>query len=328
MNVLVCGGAGYVGSHAVMALRDAGHTPIVLDSLEKGHRAAVRGAEVVVGNILDHDRVLRALRQFEIHTVMHFCAYIEVGESMSDPMRYYANNTMGALSLLKSMRDAGVGNFIFSSTAAVYGMPEAVPIPEDAPARPINPYGHSKLLVEEVCRRLARHTDFRYAALRYFNACGASADGLLGEDHRPESHLIPIVLQVPAGKRPAVRIYGRDYPTPDGACVRDYIHVADLARAHVKAMDYLAAGGESGAFNLGTGQGYSVLEIVDMARKVTGHPIPAEDGGRRPGDPPRLVADPSKARRLLGWEAVESDLETIIASAWKWHQAHPDGYAE
>lgn len=326
MKVLVAGGAGYIGSHAVRALLDAGHTPIVLDSLENGHAEAVPDAELIHGNVMDHELVSRVCRQFSIDAVMHFAAYIEVGESMADPMRYFANNTMAVMSLLKTMRANGIETFIFSSTAAVYGQPERVPITEDEPKKPINVYGHSKWMVEEACGWLAKLTGFRYAALRYFNACGAHPSGLIGEDHKPESHLIPLILQVPLGKRESIAIYGEDYDTPDGTCVRDYIHVCDLASAHVAAMEHLARGGESGAFNLGTGHGYSVREIIDCARRVTGHPVPATVAPRRAGDPARLVADPGKAAKVLGWKAKGSDLESIVTSAWRWHSSHPNGY--
>jgi UDP-glucose 4-epimerase len=327
VNVLVTGGAGYIGSHAVKALAEAGHIPVVLDTLEHGHAKAVGDAELILGNVLDHELVARVCRQFAIEAVMHFAAYIEVGESMAVPMKYYANNTMSALSLLKTMQESGIERFVFSSTAAVYGQPDAIPVPEDAPTRPVNVYGHSKLLVEQTCSWLARHTPFRYAALRYFNASGAHADGVIGEDHRPESHLIPLVLRTALGKREAVHIFGDDYDTSDGTCVRDYIHVWDLAKAHIRAMEYLADGGESGAFNLGTGNGYSVMEIVECARRVSGAPIPVKVMPRRAGDPASLVADPGRAERVFGWRAECSDLGSIVGSAWKWQSAHPDGYS-
>jgi UDP-glucose 4-epimerase len=327
MNVLVTGGAGYVGSHAVAALQEAGHTPIVLDTLELGHKEAVRGAELVVGDVADGELIEKVLGKFEIECVMHFAAYAEVGESMVEPMKYYANNTLATLSLLNSMFECGVKKFIFSSTAATYGEPEVVPIAEDIAKTPINVYGHSKLQTEEACAWLSRQTDFRYAAFRYFNACGAHRSGEIGEAHQPESHLIPLVLQVPLGQRAAIKIFGSDYATPDGTCVRDYIHVSDLASAHVMGIDYLMRGGDSTAMNLGTGHGYSVKEIIETAREVTGHAIPAEEADRRAGDPPTLVAKADRARELLGWAPRESDLKTIIASAWNWHKSHPGGYA-
>ncbi len=328
MNVLVTGGAGYVGSHAVAALRRAGHTPVVIDTLELGHAAAVRGAELVIGNIADEELVARVLEEFRIDCVMHFAAYAEVGESMAEPMKYYANNTMATLRLLETMLRGGVTRFVFSSTAATYGEPAAMPIDEEAPKAPINVYGHSKLQTEETCAWLSRQADFRYVAFRYFNACGAHPEEPIGEAHEPESHLIPLVLRVPLGQRESIRIFGTDYPTPDGTCVRDYIHVSDLADAHVKGIAYLEQGGESGAMNLGTGSGYSVRQIIEVAREVTGHAIPAEEVARRPGDPPELVAEAEKAKTLLGWTPARSDLKTIIASAWKWHREHPRGYAD
>ncbi len=328
MNVLVTGGAGYVGSHAVAALQEAGHTPIVLDSLELGHAPAVRGAELIVGNIADRELVTRVLREFHIETVMHFAAYAEVGESMADPIKYYRNNTVASLRLIESLFEAGVKRLIFSSTAATYGEPDTVPIPEDIAKQPINVYGHTKLQIEETCQWLSKRTEFRYVALRYFNACGAHASGEVGEAHKPESHLIPLILQVPLGQRAAIKIFGSDYPTPDGTCVRDYIHVSDLASAHVKAMEHLARGGDSLALNLGTGHGYSVRQIIETARKITDHAIPAEEAPRRPGDPPELVAKADRAREVLGWKPVLSDLESIIGSAWQWHRAHPNGYGD
>lgn len=327
MNVLVTGGAGYIGSHAALALLEAGHSPVVLDSLEHGHAEAVLDAELIHGNVLDHELVSRAIRQFGIEAVMHFAAYIEVGESMADPMKYFANNTMSVLSLLKTMLENGVARFVFSSTAAVYGQPETVPVAEDSPLRPLSVYGHSKLMVEQACSWLARQTGFRYAALRYFNACGAHPSGRIGEDHRPESHLVPLVLQAALGKRDGVSIFGDDYDTPDGTCVRDYVHVWDLARAHVKAMERLVGGGASGAFNLGTGGGFSVREIIDCARRVTGRAIPATVEPRRPGDPAILVADPGRAAAELGWKAENSGLDAIMSTAWNWHSRHPEGYA-
>ncbi len=327
MNVLVTGGAGYIGSHALRALRAAGHIPIVLDTLENGYRQAVGQEELICADVADSEVVSRALREFAIEIVMHFAAYIEVGESMRTPMKYYRNNLLGTTALLAAMAEAGVRRFIFSSTAAVYGEPEEIPIPETAPCRPVNVYGHAKAQVEEICAWLSRQTDFRYVALRYFNAAGAHPSAEIGEAHKPESHLIPLVLQVALGQRPAVQIFGADYPTPDGTCIRDYIHVCDLVEAHVRAIDYLDSGGPSVAINLGTGQGYSVRHIIEMAREVTGHPIPAEMAPRRPGDPPQLVARVEKASQLLGWQPRQSDLRTIVASAWQWHSRHPQGYS-
>ncbi len=328
MKVLVTGGAGYIGSHALAALREAGHEAVALDTLESGNAPAVLDSELVIGDVSDVDLVARVLQEFEIDTVMHFAAYVEVGESMQDPMKYYVNNTLGSLQLLRTLWACGVRRFIFSSTAAVYGDPESVPIPEDAPTHPINAYGHGKLQTEEICSWMARQTDFRYAALRYFNACGAHPELEIGEARAHETHLIPLVLEVPLGQRERITIFGTDYPTPDGTCIRDYIHVCDLADAHVAAMEHLARGGDSVVCNLGTGHGYSVREIIETARKVTGHPIPAEETPRRPGDPPRLVAGVERARTLFGWEPTRSDLATIIQTAWDWHREHPDGFRE
>ena len=326
MNVLVAGGAGYIGSHTVMALLEAGHVPVVLDSLENGHAEAVLEAELICGNVLDHELVSRVCRQFEIDAVMNFAAYIEVGESMADPMKYYANNTMAVLSLLKTLQDCGIGKFIFSSTAAVYGEPKTVPVTETAALKPINVYGHSKLMVEECCSWLSRRGGLRYAALRYFNACGAHASGRIGEDHNPESHLLPLILQVALGKRDHIAIFGDDYDTPDGTCIRDYVHVSDIADAHVRALELLDSGLERHAFNLGSGNGFSVREVLECARRVTGHPIPERILPRRPGDPAALVADPGLANQALGWSAKRSTLEEIMTSAWSWHSRHPDGY--
>lgn len=326
MNVLVTGGAGYVGSHAVAALREAGHTPIILDTLEIGNREAVQNEELIVGNTADRDLVTRVIKEFGIKTVMHFAAYTEVGESMTKPMKYYMNNTHATMRLLDAMISCGVNQFIFSSTAATYGQPETSPIAEDIRKEPINVYGHSKLATEEVCVWLSKQTDFRYVAFRYFNACGAHPSGKIGEAHRPESHLIPLILQVPLGQRESIKIFGTDYPTPDGTCIRDYIHVSDLAEAHVRGMEYLQGGGSSASINLGTGHGYSVREIINVARKVTGHAIPAVETERRAGDPPSLVAKADRAAEVLGWKASRSDLNTIVSSAWLWHKNHPNGY--
>lgn len=327
MNVLVAGGAGYVGSHAVAALQESGHTPIVLDTLELGHEAACRGAELVVGDTADSELVTKVLKEFEIDTVMHFAAYSRVGESMEDPLKYYVNNVAGTLLLLDAMAEVGVKRFIFSSTAATYGEPETMPIDEDITKLPINPYGHSKLEVEEACHWLAEQSEFQFVAFRYFNACGAHKSGEIGEAHDVETHLIPLILQVPLGQRENIKIFGTDYPTEDGTCIRDYVHVSDLADAHVRGMEYLAGGGASGSMNLGTGSGYSVRQIIDVARSVTGHAIPAEEAPRRAGDPPELVARAEKANTILEWKPVQSDLESIIGSAWNWHQNHPQGYA-
>jgi len=326
MRVLVTGGAGYVGSHAVQALIESGHTAIVLDTLECGHKEAVLDAELIVGNVNDTKLVTGILNERKIDCVMHFAASAEVGESMENPMKYYLNNTASTLSLLSSMISCGVYHFIFSSTAATYGEPNITPIPEDLQKQPVNVYGHSKLQTEEQCAWLSKLTKFRYIAFRYFNACGAHPTKPIGEAHQPESHLIPIVLQVPLGKRESVKIMGTDYSTHDGTCIRDYIHVCDLANAHVIGMEYLINGGKSDAFNLGTCQGYSVREIIETARQVTGLPIRADDAPRRAGDPPFLVAKSDKAKSVLGWSPRCSDLKTILSTAWKWHREHPNGF--
>ncbi len=326
MNVLVAGGAGYIGSHTVVALQEAGHVPVVLDSLENGHAEAVQDAELIHGNVLDHELVARVCRQFDIEAVMNFAAYIEVGESMRDPMKYYSNNTMAVMSMLKTILDSGIKHFIFSSTAAVYGQPEHVPIPENAQTKPVNVYGHSKLMVEETLSWLADRGKIAYAALRYFNACGAHSSGRIGEDHRPETHLIPLILRTALGQMEYISIFGDDYDTPDGTCIRDYVHVYDIARAHVRALEYLLQGGSSGSFNLGTGSGFSVREVVETARRITGRSIPEKIQPRREGDPATLVADPGRSSQALGWQAEQSSLDNIMATAWAWHSHHPNGY--
>ncbi|MFH0911354.1 MAG: UDP-glucose 4-epimerase GalE [Planctomycetota bacterium] len=326
MKVLVTGGAGYVGSHAVRALLDAGHEVLVLDTLEKGHADACPGAQFVLGSTADFDLVSALLESEPIGCVMHFAAYAEVAESMKRPERYYANNTAATAVLVRACVEKGVNRFVFSSTCAVYGEPQSLPLVETAPKKPVSPYGHSKRLSEEILDFVSRRTALRYVALRYFNAAGAHASGTLGEDHTPETHLIPLVLQAALGRREAARLFGTDYPTPDGTCVRDYIHASDLARAHLAAMEYLLHGEESASFNVGTGEGHSVREVVELCRQVTGHPIPTVEEARRQGDPPALYADASLIRKRLGWTPQESDLEQIIASAWKWHSLHPRGY--
>lgn len=325
MKVLVTGGAGYIGSVTVETLLARGHEPIVLDDLSTGHRHAVQdGVPFLHGSVADADLVAYAVGDLGAEAVLHFAAFSLVGESMSQPMKYFGNNTAGSLGLLANLTRWGVQRFVLSSTAAVYGTPDAVPIPESAALRPESVYGESKLLVERALSWLARTSDFGYAALRYFNAAGAS--GERGEDHRPESHLIPLTLQVAAGKRENIAVFGADYPTPDGTAVRDYVHVLDLAEAHVLALEALQPGDER-VYNLGNGRGYSVREVIDVCRRVTGAAIPEVPAQRRAGDPPVLVADSSRARAELGWAPQRESLEDIVASAWAWHQAHPDGYA-
>lgn len=322
MKVLVTGGAGYIGSVTAAALLEAGHAVTIFDSLVTGHRAALpQGAVFCQGDIRDREAVARCLGA-GFDAIIHFAAYIEAGESMMDPGKFFENNTCGALNLIEHAVRHGVGRFVFSSTAAVYAGQDAV-IKETDPIAPVNAYGASKLWVEQMLAWYRQIKGLRYAALRYFNACGATAT--LGEDHQPESHLIPLVLQVAQDKREQVKIYGTDYPTPDGTCIRDYIHVSDLAAAHLLALDALGQH-ESLTCNLGNGAGYSVREVIDAAREVTGHPIPAAEVARRPGDAAILVADASRARQLLGWTPQIPDLRDIMASAWDWRSTHPHGY--
>ncbi len=329
MNVLVTGGAGYIGSHAVKYLQEAGHRVVVVDNLSRGHRRAVTGETILVRHDLaDWEHIRRILQQNSIDCVMHFAALAYVGESVDLPLEYYWNNTANTIGLLRAMKAAGVNRFVFSSTCATYGEPDAdeIPIAETCPQAPINPYGRSKLFVERVIRDYAAaNRDFAYAFLRYFNVAGADPSGEIGESHNPETHLIPIVLEAAMGKRPKVTIFGDDYATPDGTCIRDYVHVKDLIEAHMLSMERLEAGRPL-VFNLGIGKGYSVREIIEAAQKVTGRSIPVEIGKRRPGDPPTLYANPAKIRKDLGWEAKFADIHEIIETAWKWHSAHPDGY--
>ena len=327
MAVLICGGAGYVGSHNVRAFAQKGEEVIVVDSLETGHRAAVpEGIKFYHADIRNAEALDKVFEENNIESVVHFCAYSLVGESMEKPLKYFDNNVGGMISLLEAMQKHSVKRIIFSSTAATYGEPKKVPILETDPTIPTNPYGESKRIMEKMMNWVSRLHDIRYVSLRYFNVAGAWHDGSIGEDHHPESHLIPLILQVPLGKREHITVYGDDYPTQDGTCIRDYIHTEDLARAHILALEYLRNGGESNIFNLGSGDGYSVMEMITAARKVTGHPIPAQVGKRRPGDPAKLVADSSKAQSILKWKPEVTRMEDIIATAWKWHSSHPNGY--
>lgn len=329
MNVLVTGGAGFIGSVVTAQLVEAGHKVIVFDNLSKGRRVAVaRRAELVVGDVSDRNLLTGIIRQHKVESVMHFAASIEAGESMKFPEQFFRNNTANTLGLLEVILENRVPRFVFSSTAALYGNPERTPIAESDPLRPTNAYGESKLLVERVLDWYHRIHGFSYASLRYFNAAGATPE--LGEAHDPESHLIPLILQVPLGKRPAISIFGTDYPTPDGTCVRDYIHVSDLASAHLLALDALAAASAPAQliYNLGNGRGFSVREVIDVARRVTGHSIPAREVARREGDPAVLVASSEKIRRDLRWIPKYPGLESIVASSWEWFQQHPNGYAE
>lgn len=325
MRVFVTGGAGYIGSVCVQALLHAGHEVLVYDNLSEGHREAVRGTELIVGDLRDRALLVQTLSSFRAEAVMHFAASALVAESVANPRKYYENNIESSLSLLAAMIETGTPRIVFSSTAATYGIPEVVPIPEDHPQRPINPYGFTKLVIERAIHDYAHAYGLGGVILRYFNAAGASHDGTLGEDHRTETHLIPIVLQVALGQREHVKIYGTDYPTEDGTCVRDYIHVEDLADVHVRALDRCRSG-EVVAYNVGTGCGHSVRQVIDVAREVTGRPIRAVEAPRRPGDPPVLVAAVQRVYEELGWDARYSDLRTIIESAWRWHREHPYGY--
>ncbi len=326
MNVLVTGGAGYIGSHAARWLARSGLNVWVFDNLSRGHRQAVLPGRLLEGELSDGRHVERVLREKQIDVVMHFAAFALVGESVQQPHLYYQNNVCAACELLEAMRRAGVTRFIFSSTTATYGEPSRIPITESEAQRPINPYGFSKLVVEQALRDYATAYGWSYAALRYFNAAGASPDGDLGEDHTPESHLIPNILKVALGQRSHVDLFGDDYPTPDGTCIRDYIHVDDLASAHTLALQKLEAG-RGWELNLGLGRGYSVRQVIEACRRITGHPIPTRVEPRRAGDPAELVADSSRAQQSLGWQPHYRDIESIVETAWRWHRSHPDGYA-
>jgi len=326
MRIFVPGGAGYVGSHCVKRLVAAGHDVTVLDNLVYGHRRAVdRAARFVEGDLADVAGLAELLQPGRFDAVMHFAAFLDVSESVRRPLLYYRNNVVNTVNLLEAMQAAGIRRLVFSSTCAVYGIPDDLPITEDQPGNPINPYGQTKLAVEWLLSDCAVAWGLGSVSLRYFNAAGAAADGTLGEDHRPEIHLIPLTLQVALGQRKAIQVYGADYPTPDGSCVRDFVHVEDLAEAHLLAVERLKEG-EAEVFNVGTGRGHSVLEVIAAARRVTGRAIPIEVGQRRPGDPPALYANSDKLRRRFGWEPRYTDIERIIATAWNWHQAHPGGY--
>ncbi len=318
--ILVVGGAGYIGSHTVRQLTATHRKVVVLDNLVYGHAEALVDPEVVFieGDLGDRATLDRVFTDHDIGAVMHFAAFAYVGESVTEPAKYYRNNLAAPLVLLDAMRDHGVNIFIFSSTCATYGNPHYLPIDENHPQNPINPYGASKLMLERVLADYHHAYGLRYAALRYFNASGCSMDGRIGEDHNPETHLIPLVLEAAAGTRPSITVFGTDYPTPDGTCIRDYIHVDDLARAHILAIDKLAAGTPSFQCNLGTGIGHSVKSLIEAAERVTGRSIPVQYGERRPGDPPELVAAPAKARELLGWEAQYKNLDMILQTAWAW----------
>jgi len=319
MRVLVTGGAGYIGSHTAKLLAAAGHHPVVFDDMSQGHEWAVKWGPLERGSLSDPPRLAEVFAAHRVDAVVHFAAKALVGESMADPSKYFRNNTVGTLNLLDAMRAAGVGTIVFSSTCATYGDPIRVPIDETHPQAPVNPYGESKLMVEKMLRWHGEIHGLRWMALRYFNAAGADPDAEIGEAHDPETHLIPLVIGAAQGVRPPVKIFGTDYPTPDGTAVRDYIHVMDLADAHLRALDRLGGGTASQAINLGTGRGHSVREVIDTVARVSGMSVPTVESARRAGDPPELVAAPARAREVLGWTCQYADLETIVRHAWAWH---------
>jgi UDP-arabinose 4-epimerase len=324
-TILVTGGAGYIGSQTCKALARAGYNPVVLDNMVYGHEWAVRWGELARGDILDENFLDQAFLTYTPRAVMHFAAYAYVGESVTDPQKYYRNNVGGSLCLLEAMRRHGCHRIVFSSTCATYGTPHHIPIPETHARHPVNPYGWSKLMIEQMLQDFDAAYGMRHVALRYFNAAGADPEGEVGEDHEPETHLVPLAVQAALGWRGPLTIFGQDYPTPDGTAIRDYIHVVDLARAHVTALEYLLSGSPSNAFNLGTGQGHSVQEVLDMVCQVGGKNVPAVHGPRRAGDPPALVAVADKARAVLDWQPERADLKDIVQTAWDWHLRHHKG---
>ncbi|MFO7957373.1 MAG: UDP-glucose 4-epimerase GalE [Candidatus Brocadiia bacterium] len=325
MNVLVTGGAGYVGSHTLVELRRAGHTPVVFDNLSEGHAPAVGECRLITGDLADEDQVADALEETDADAVMHFAASAYVGESVEDPEKYYFNNVVNSLRLLRAMRRTGVDRIVFSSSCTLYGVPESVPITEEFPVQPINPYGRTKAAVENALSDYAEAYGLKYASLRYFNAAGAMPDGSIGEDHDPETHLIPLVIHAALGKRDNIAIFGTDYPTRDGTCIRDYVHVLDLATAHVMAMEALDARRVM-IYNLSTGEGHSVREVIETVKQVSGRDFAVVEADRRPGDPPALVGSSARIRDELGWEPDYPELEQIVATAWRWHSEHPDGF--
>jgi UDP-glucose 4-epimerase len=327
MNVLVCGGAGYIGSNMTAMLAEKGYKPVVYDNLSKGHRSAVKDTQFIEGDLADYDLLVKILRDYNIDAVMHFAAFIEVGESVDNPLKYYKNNVSNTQNLLSAMEKAGVDKFVFSSTAAVYGMPENIPISETEPTNPINPYGETKLAVEKMLHWQCMTGKIKYAVLRYFNASGAGKDGKIGEDHRPESHLIPLIIQAAMGKRDDIKIFGTDYPTEDGTCVRDYIHIEDLCSAHILALEKLSEESEL-VYSLGNGKGYSVKQVIDMVKKVSGVDFKVTKSQRRKGDPAVLICDSTKAKKQLGWSPQYGGLEKIVQTAWNWHSRNPDGYQD
>jgi UDP-arabinose 4-epimerase len=318
-NILVTGGAGYIGSHACKVLAGAGYVPVTYDNLSLGHRSAVKYGPFVEGDLADGERLRAVLSEHEVEAIVHFAANAYVGESIGNPRKYFRNNVINSLNLLEAMVDANVKHLVYSSTCAIYGTPEEIPIPEEHPQSPVNPYGETKRIVESAVRWFGEAYSLSCVSLRYFNAAGADIEGEIGEDHDPETHLVPIVFEAALGRRTHVEIFGTDYPTRDGTAVRDYVHVSDLASAHLKALEYLIEGGASDAFNLGTGQGRTVHEIIQAVERVCGRAVPSKEGKRRPGDPVELVADARRAEEILGWRPRFSELEQIVSSAWKWH---------
>jgi len=320
MAILVCGGAGYIGSHTNKLLNQQGYETVVFDSLVYGHRELVKWGTLIEGDLSEYEAIDQVFKRHKIDAIFHFAAYAYVGESVTDPAKYYRNNVANTINLLDAMRANNCYKIIFSSTCATYGDPEQVPITEDMPQNPINPYGATKLMVERILKDYATAYGLKYVALRYFNAAGADPDGEIGEWHEPETHLIPLVLDAASGKRESISVFGTDYPTRDGTCIRDYIHVSDLATAHLLAMQYLNSGGESDCFNLGNTEGTSVLEVIEATKKITGTSFQVEYAQRRQGDPPILVGDNTKIKRVLGWKPIYGDMETIVAHAWAWHK--------
>ena len=327
MKILVTGGAGYIGSHTVAQLLKNKYRTVVFDNLVYGHRQAV-DCPLVTGSLLDKNKIAAVFRREKFDGVIHFAAYALAGESMTDPAKYFENNLQGGLNLLEVMRSNGVAKIVFSSTCAIYGAPQKLPVAEEESKKPVSVYGESKLMFEKILAWYDQLFGIKNVCLRYFNASGAALDGSIGEDHQPETHIIPIAFQTALGQRRKFSIFGSDYQTPDGTNIRDYIHVLDLASAHIKALEYLAADNASNYFNVGTGRGYSNKEIIDMVKKISGHDFPIEIGPRRPGDPDAIYADNTKIKKTLGWEPKYSDLKTIVESAWKWHRSHPRGYGK
>ncbi|OXT09100.1 UDP-glucose 4-epimerase GalE [Thermoanaerobacterium thermosaccharolyticum] len=328
MAILVCGGAGYIGSHTAYELYKKGEDVVVVDNLITGHKNAVLGGKLYVGDLRDSEFMDRVFEENDIEAVIDFAAFSLVGESVGKPLEYYENNVYGTMCLLKKLVKYGVNKIVFSSTAATYGEPERIPIKEEDSTVPTNPYGETKLAVEKMLKWCDNAYGIKYVVLRYFNVAGADVSGMIGEDHNPETHLIPLILQVPLGKRDCINVFGDDYETKDGTCIRDYIHVTDLADAHILALDKLRRDNSSATYNLGNGEGFTVNEVIDVARRVTGHPIPAKVVARRPGDPAKLVASSEKIIKELGWNPQHDTLEEIIETAWKWHKSHPNGFKD